>query len=436
MPNRLKLRSFLRSDFARHGFLVFVSSVVVNFASYAFNLVLSRWLGIPGYGVVASLTSILVVFSIPSAVLATVVVKLVAELKAVADVSRLQALSRRIFELAGGAAGILFLATALAHVELAKFLHIGDVRVVFVAGLVLALSTFTTIVRALLQGTQDFRRFAASTVLQGALRGVLGISAAAISPDALHAMLGWLAAECVAAAYTAYAAVETIHADRRTAGSITLDWSRIAQTTAGIGASAAILTTLGSGDMILVKHFFSPTVAGLYGALSLGGRVLTFGLGFLPTVVLPKATARAMRGESALSILAVAAGISALAAAIVLTFVAEKPAIFIGLLVGAKYQAISPYVFEYCVAASLLTFASLAATYKTALHRYDFVAPAALVALAEFAAVALFHDTIAQVVRILVIGNLMVVIATSWDLWRPVVSGRVLHADERLQRTV
>lgn len=423
MPKQHTIRAFFRSDFARHGSLVFISTSIVNFASYALNLAISRWVGVAGYGVVASLTSTLVILSIPSAVFATIIVKQGAELNAVGDTRRLAAFSKRTLQISASATLFTIAATVLAHDALARYLHLADPRLTLVAGAILALATLTITMRALLQARHDFHRFAYSTLLEGGLRAVLGIALVSINHEPLNAMLGWLAAEAIAATYTIVASRSPAATNDDGAVAVYLDWRRIAQASAGVGASAAILTTLGFADMILVKHFFRPREAGLYGALSLGGRVLTFGLGFIPTIVLPKATAKAMRGESALPILRAAAIVCATVASLVLLVVGLEPTVFLRALVGTAYADAAPYLLPYCVAATLLTFAGLAATYKTALHRFQYVGPTAIVALGEITAITLFHATIGDIVRTLVIGAALVLCTTSWGLWsKPAVS--------------
>jgi hypothetical protein len=52
-----------------------------------------------------------------------------------------------------------------------------------------------------------------------------------------------------------------------------------------------------------------------------------------------------------------------------------------------------------------LAAASAAATYKIGLNRFDFVPGIVLVAIGEIVAVAMFHDSIARILEILVVGH-------------------------------
>ncbi len=415
LRKRLFLNRFLRSDFARHGLLVFASSTLVNFSSYAFNFALSRWLGVTGYGLLASVVAGLVVASIPGAIFTTVIVKHSAELHAVEDEGRLAALAGTTLRFATIVGACAIAVVVLVHRQIAEYLKIGDTRIILLTGAILGASLVVTMLRGLLQGTQKFRRFAVSSIIEGGLRGVLGIAFVLLGFGVIGAIAGWLTAEAIALAYIFWALPQlrtrSIHH-----GSVNLDWRRIAYSSGAVGISAIAMTTLGFSDMILVRHFFNARAAGLYGALSLCGRVFTFGLSFLPTIMLPKATARAARGQSAFPILIAAGAVSATLAFVVIGFLALSPRLALDILVGPAYRNAAPLVMPYCIAATFLTLTSLVITYKTALHRFDFLAPILVVAVSEIVLIHLFHHSIRDVVTILVWGNLIALFSSSWRL--------------------
>ena len=62
--------------------------------------------------------------------------------------------------------------------------------------------------------------------------------------------------------------------------------------------STLCLTVLGYANQPMVKHFLPAHEAGLYGAASLAGKIVLYGLSFVPLLILPKAAARAARGQS------------------------------------------------------------------------------------------------------------------------------------------
>ncbi len=407
----------MRSEFLRHGFLVFGATTSVNFASYLFNSVLSRWLGVAGYGTLASIVAALVVAAIPASVFATVMVKYAAELQAVGDEVRLHTLTLRALAIGATAGAIAIAAVLLLSGAIASYLNIENPRLIAVAAGILGLSLPVTVLRGVLQGRQRFRRFALSVLVEGGLRGALGIGFVALGYGVVGALTGWCTAELIALAFVLWA---TRTGAGQQGAPVHLDWRRIGQTCAGVGISAASATVLGFADMILVKHFFDAHIAGLYGALSLCGRVLTFGLGFLPTILLPKATARAVSGVRALPVLLQAIGFSAVVSIVAISIAALAPRLPLKLLVGNGYLDAAPLVLPYCIAVTLLTLTGLVTTYKTALHRFDFVLPISAIAVAEIVAIYIWHASIGQVVNVLIASNLSALVAACINFRRSV----------------
>jgi O-antigen/teichoic acid export membrane protein len=236
------------------------------------------------------------------------------------------------------------------------------------------------------------------------------------------ALLGQALAMAIALGYTWYA----LHRHMgHTRGPLHVDVRRLLQTTAGIGGAMLGLCMLGSLDLLLVKHYFTPYDAGLYSAVSLVGKVLLFAIGFVPTVVLPKATARAARGESPVNVLVQAGLAIAVLCACGLALLQLAPTFVVRVMSGAAFLAAAPYVFPYGVAMAMLGAVTVVVNYKIGLHRFDFLAPLLAVAVCEVVAIALFHATLTDVVRVVLVGHTL---ALGTSLYRVTATHAVAHA--------
>jgi O-antigen/teichoic acid export membrane protein len=414
------LQRLLRSEFFRHGAVVFASTIVVNVFNYLFHFLISRRLGVTGYGTLYSLFAVLSLLGVPTSVLTMIVVRYAAEFRALSDPAHLRALSRWVFartSLLG--AGIVVLGALLA-VPIAGYLRIDDARLVFLASVILALSVITPSVRGILQGTEDFGRYSASNIIEGALRAALGVALASVGFGVGGALLGCIIAVVIALGYTLVAV-------RRHFGSaapqpLHLDIGRLVRTSAGVTAAAVALAGLGFLDVLLVKHYFPPSEAGLYSAASLVGKVLLFVVSFVPTIVLPKVTARAARGESPVSVIVQAAVCVGVICGTGLLVLSVAPGLVVQLMLGKAYLAAAPLVFPYGCAMALLGATSAIVAYKVGLHRFDFVPPLFAVVVAEVVGISLFHTSLIQVIGILLVGNSLALVAT---LYR--ISDHVLH---------
>lgn len=398
------MRRALRSDFVRHGALVFAATMIGNVLNYVFNLAISRRIGVENFATLSSLVSALMILSVPANVLNLIVVKYVSEFHAVDDRAKTWRLTQLLFKWTGvGGAGFL-LAGLVLHKPISDFLRIPDQTGVLLCFVLLAISFVTPSIRGLLQGEQEFKQFSASVVLEGFLKVAIGVGLVYAGYGVVGALSGWIAGSAIALGYTLWA-VYSHRANLTTPVHLRLDSGRLLKTVAGIALAMGALTVMSFTDVILVKHYFNARQAGLYAALSLTGRVLLFLVGFFPMVLLPKAVATAKRGESPARLLFQAViGTVAISGPALMVF-ALLPATVIKLLAGSAFVAAAPYVFEYDVAIAMLAIITLLVNYKIGLHRFRFLYALYCVLAAEAIAISVHHSSLWDVVHILLAGN-------------------------------
>jgi O-antigen/teichoic acid export membrane protein len=406
------LQKVLRSEFLRHSAVVFGATLAGNLLNYLFNVAVSRRLGVENYAVLSALGGLLVVLSLPSIVVNLIVVKYAAEFHAVDDEQRLARLSRIVLQWSAILAAVLFAACFALRGVVANFLHITDDYAVIFTLTLLALSLIMPSVRGVLQGRQDFRLFANSVILELALKVIFGVALVYAGFGVRGAMFGWSVAVGIALCYTIWAVRRGL--SRSIEARLSIDASRLFKTLSGIAAATAALTLLSFLDVVLVKHYFDARQAGLYAAVNLTGKVVLFIVSFLPMTLLPKAIAKAKRGESATELLLQAAAGTLLLSGAVLTLFALMPATVIGVLAGRAFVDAAPYVFRYDIAMTLLAGITLVVNYKIALHRFDFVYLLFAILAAEVAAIAVLHRNIGDVVNILMIGNACALLAATY----------------------
>jgi O-antigen/teichoic acid export membrane protein len=226
------------------------------------------------------------------------------------------------------------------------------------------------------------------------------------------AMLGWSVATGIGLLYTMWAVRKVLAGTAE--GKLSIDATRLFKTISGVAAAAAALTLLSFLDVVLVKHYFDARQAGLFAAVNLTGKVVLFIVSFLPLTLLPKAVAKATRGESPAGLLLQAAAGTLAISGTALTVFALMPATIISLVAGQAFAPAAPYVFRYDIAMTLLAGITLVVNYKVALHRYDFVLPLFVILIAEISAIAVWHRGLMDVVNILLAGNTVALLAVMY----------------------
>jgi O-antigen/teichoic acid export membrane protein len=211
---------------------------------------------------------------------------------------------------------------------------------------------------------------------------------------------------------------------RATPQALQIDVRRLIITSGGVAVSMLAISSFSSADLLLVKHFFSPSEAGLYSVVSLAGKILLFVVGFIPTLVLPKATARSAAGISPLPILVQAAVAIFAICGCGLLALWIAPGTIVQLMSGPAFASAAPLVFEYGLAMTILGATSAVVAYNVAVHRFAFVPWLLAVALAEIVAINMYHPALLAVVRELIAGNTiaLVVAVASLREARPVLA--------------
>src|SRR5579863_2566814 len=282
------------SIMVRQGVLVFAATMVLNLGGFAFHAVASRRIGVADYGVLYALISTSTILAVPANLAAPVIARFAAEFRVLHDDRHVYRLILDIVRLFG-VIGIAYVVLSMVMMRQAGVFLNAPAWVAPLVALVGATLLLSLVLRAVAQGTQDFGGFARSCVADGISKVIGVLIFTTIGLALFGGILGFLcgalggAAAIAATLFARYRGVES--------ATIRYDWRRIALS--GVGAAAVTLAgaLIGSADVVLVKHFFDAEHAGIYSAASLAGKVLLYFVGFVPTILLPQATERHVRGE-------------------------------------------------------------------------------------------------------------------------------------------
>lgn len=401
------------NDFFRHGFLVLAATLILNAGAFLFHAVVSRSLGVAGYGSLYAVISLALLAAFPANIFNTVISKIAAEFAALDDPTHLRALVLVGCKAFSFGLLIYFALGLLLAVPIGTFMHVPNWEVV------LALSAagcvnFVFALRAIAQGAQHFRAFSAALVMDGGLKSTLGAALAAGKFGITGGLAGFFAGTILSGAFTVWQLWAHFGTAART--TLRMDVRRLYSATAGATALTASIAILSYADVMVVKAFFSPHDAGIYAAASLGGKIMFFLVYFAPMVMIPKVVDSHSRRQNPLIALRGAlAMVLALSTTGLLVFFLGG-SLILRLLVGASFEQAAPLLSWYGLAMSLLAIANVIASYSIALHRFAFSLPLLFSALAEVAAIVLYHPNLHIVVMIVVLGNALAMIATSMSL--------------------
>ncbi len=412
-------RRLARNDFVRQSFIVFCASTLVNALGYAFHFAISRRIGVVQYGVLSALNAAYMICSTLAAITGTVVIKYVAELHAVGDVPKLTLFIRKLMAFSAVAAVVAIAIGVLASHAIANFLKVQDVDAIALDVVIIGLTVANAPLRAVFVGLEEFVTFSVFATMESFVKALLGIGFVYLGFGVTGAFAGWTIGSTLSLVATGTVLLRRFGKTRDT--KLYVDFRRLMLTTANVALATVMLTVIGYFDVIVVKHYADPTTAGLYGALSLSGKILFFFVAFVPTVLLPKATRLALGGRSALPIFLQAMAVIVAISAIGLVVYGLAPALIVTTLAGASFAPAAPYVFSYGVAMVMLAALNVVVTFKIGLHRFDFIVPLTIVAIGEIACISLHHARLSDVITVLIVGNALALASSLYRIDASVV---------------
>jgi O-antigen/teichoic acid export membrane protein len=408
-----RARRLARNDFVRQSLIVFCASTLVNALGYGFHFAISRRIGVVQYGVLSALNAAYMICSTFAAIVGTVVVKYAAELRAVGDTPKLTAFVRKLMLFCVVLAALAIVVGISASHAIANFLKVEDARAIALDVAIIGIVVANAPLRAVFQGLEEFTTFSILATTESLLKASLGILFVYMGFGVTGAFAGWTVGSMVSLLAAATILLRRFpHVSR---APLFIDFRRLGITTANVAIAMSMLTVIGYFDVLVVKHYADPTTAGLYGALSLSGKILFFFVAFVPTVLLPKATRLALAGRSALPIFFQAMGIVVAISVAGLVVYGVAPGLIVTTLAGASFAPAAPYVFSYGVAMVLLAALNVVVTFKIGLHRFDFIVPLTFVAVGEIVGISLHHARLGDVISVLICGN---VVALAASLYR------------------
>ena len=380
---------------------------------FTFHVVLSREFGLTRYGALYTVISIATFIGTMGGILTIIVARLVAEHRE--EPERLSLLCGSSLKKSSYVGAVTCVLVASLSVPISQFLRVPEVSVIVFLAIYAGGQIALAGLRGVLQGLQEFSRLAGSLILEALVRTGLAIAMALFGFGVASAVGAYVLGAVVAIGYSLLA---VRHSTRLRFGGAGLSTSRVVRLSFGAALSTLAIAALSIVDVLLVRHFFNNVTSSVYGAVSLAGKMIYFAVGFLPTVVLPKATSNSLSGAKPFQILFPATLLILTLSCIALGAFWFFPRLIIEVLTGGQYTAAAQYVFRYGLAMAFLGASNAFVAYRIGVNDFKFIPAALLLVVAEVVAITLLHRTLDQVITIVIIVNAAVLVAVLYGLGR------------------
>jgi O-antigen/teichoic acid export membrane protein len=149
----------------------------------------------------------------------------------------------------------------------------------------------------------------------------------------------------------------------------------------------------------LVKHFFSPHLAGLYSGLSLVGKVIFYFTAPITTVLFPLVIKKYHQGTDFLKTFYLALGLVFVPSVAISVFYFLFPKFTIYFFLGGNdYLKLIPYVGLYSVFLVVFCLLNITVTFLLSLKRTSVIIPMIIGSVSQIVCIYLFHKNFYQVI--------------------------------------
>ncbi|MBF4984669.1 oligosaccharide flippase family protein, partial [Nonlabens mediterrranea] len=332
--------------------LFMLSVLVVNGGNYIYNLVLGRWLGPAQFADAAILITFLLVLSF----LAMTFQLVTAKYSVLLENSQLPSFLKRILKSSLFVGLIAGLAIMLLSGQLQDLFHTTSKNMFILFGIAVPFYFLMSVNRGFLQGKNDFKGLAITYQSEMLVR--LGLTLLLlyflkidpiliVSIGILVSLLfGLFPFKMSSLLQLKSATIDTV---------LSKQIKRFFLVTLFYELTQIIIN---NSDILLVKHYFEDTEAGLYASLALIGRVVYFMAWMFVMLLLPKVITLQKDGKETQTLLFKYVGYISLLCLFIIAGTALFPELVVEILFGQAYLEIAPLLWKYAIATSLFAIAN------------------------------------------------------------------------------
>lgn len=393
-----KLNLF-KNPLVKGSLILFIGGTTASFFGYLFHLVIGRMIGPENYGSFSSLFSTLYFVSIFTTVFILVIVKFISEYLGKGDSGIIKLAFSFLFK-----KGIFFsLIAGVVFLFISPFLSVFLKIYSLVPFILISIIVFTTfpfaVARAFLQGTLNFLALSASMIGEMFLRLTLSVLFVFCGLKTNGAVLGLSLSALLAFILTTWPLRHYLRLGEGISAHFP-DFGKMVKFSLPVLALSLSFVSLYSFDIILVKHFFSPTEAGYYSAISTLGKIIFWFSSPIISVSFPLLSKRKSEKKNffkiMISSILLIAGLSTVVVFIYKLF----PELMVKLLFGDKYLPAAYLVFPFAIFIFLHTLSNGILSAYLSLSLVKPVILAVIAAIFQGVLIILFHNDLTQVILI------------------------------------
>jgi len=394
----------LGRSFEKGVVLLFIASNLVNFLNYIYNLIVARMLGPAEFSLFTSLFAIFMITSSLISTIQTVTAKYTSTFFAENDYKSVSNFFLDSFKKISLICLFFVIIFILASKQIALFLNTISTIPIIALGSIVIISIFVSISRGTLQGLQNFFHLSLNLIIDAILRLVIGTllvylgfkTSGAIGSSSISGFIAIL---------ISFIPLSFIFKNRSETKDI--NFFEVYKYSVPVLIASVCFFMLISFDIVLVKHFFNEMNAGQYSAAATMGKIVIFIPGAIGLVMFPKVAEYHKKNLNSIDILKKSLFITLILCGGVTILYFLFPNFLIRVMFGKVYED-SAYLIKYLgIAMTFFSLNNILILYNLSIEKFKFLLPTIFFTILQIILIYLFHNSLVQVILILVINSII-----------------------------
>ena len=411
----MKLLNKEKNSFEKNSILLFVLMMGGNVCNYLFQIVAGNLMEVESYAQVNTVLAIVSVLSIPTTIITMICARYIALNTSIGNEHKIAAVLRALFQFIIIVAIILMIAMLFLMNGITQIFALDSRWYVSGALAIAILNLCFSITAGTLQGMKQFFPYGVQTILTALGKLVFSVGFILIGWSVYGVMaavmIGIVLAIGYGLRYMGNYVKEAVLRKEKSG----LDAREFLRYSIGTVVAQGCVVALTSGDILLVKAYFSDTEAGLYSSAMVIGKISMYVSTAIIATLFPMVVEKYEKGENTVPLFRKAmlygGGVSILCAVGMVTL----GNLVISILFGERYMEAIQFLPAVCMYVVPLTFVTIFMNYTLAINRlkmFDIFALAGVIAIIGLSL--FFHATVQQmmiicggVLWVVFAGNLM-----------------------------
>jgi len=391
------LKRTVNHELVTGSFLIFVGTMAANVLAFVFNFILLHKLTVGDYGTYSSLVALLTLAGIPSQALIPVIVQFATNYFSHKEEGKAVQFYFSTFKAISLVGFGFFLGFWLFSGSLSGFLHISNpLLLVFVGGLVF-LSYLTIVNTAYLQSLLKFGFQSLTQVLSSVIKVTLGTILLFMGFKIIGSL--WtLVIAFLGSLLISFIPLQFLFSKKTE--KIKISWTEIVKYAVPTMIAVLALTSLTSTDVILVKHFFTGELAGVYSGFALIGKIIFYFTYPIPLVMFPLVIKRVNNNEKFHNLFFLALIIVIIPSAALTGLYFLFPQFLIHYVANEKYLPYASLLGWMGLFLTLFSIINVMVLFFLSLKKTNVVYFVGVGALAQIIGILLFHTTLFEVIMV------------------------------------